>query len=218
MKNLTKSEIIEKILNAELCIKNDASAEQLNKVLKIVFPKDNNRASGSNNFYYVSNYNRNYWDSCNNTFKDFITVIEFLTLKDEELTFPREMWVNNSNNFKDAKKRVVFAYKCNEYIAWVKAKTFKEAELKTETARWDFAWELDHKESIFPIMISSTDAQSLINAACDPSKEKLSDLWAKNIVLRKDIEVSEEFYTEMYKICTSDQKKLVDQMMEKYTK
>ena len=52
MKKLIKSEVIEKIQNGKLCIKNDSTTEQLNKVLKIVFPKDPGNSSGSYNFYY----------------------------------------------------------------------------------------------------------------------------------------------------------------------
>jgi hypothetical protein len=50
--------------------------------------------------------------------------------------------------------------------------------------------------------LSPANAQRIIDAACYSWREKLAVLWAKNIVLEKDIEISEDFYKEMRKACT----------------
>lgn len=60
--------------------------------------------------------------------------------------------------------------------------------------------------------LTPKQAQSIINIACEEWKKKLAVLWAKDIVLTKNIEVSEEFYTEMRKVCTAPQNELFDEI------
>ena len=60
--------------------------------------------------------------------------------------------------------------------------------------------------------ITAEQAQSIINIACENWKKKLAEKWANNIVLNKEIEISEEFYKEMRKACTEPQNKLFDKI------
>jgi len=63
--------------------------------------------------------------------------------------------------------------------------------------------------------ITSNQAQSIIDIACTTWKLKLSEKWAYDIVLKKDVVISEDFYQEMRKVCTSEQNVLFDEIFGK---
>ncbi len=62
----------------------------------------------------------------------------------------------------------------------------------------------------FPYYLNPDDAQKIVDIACTNWKTKLAELWASNIVLNKQIQVTETFYKEMRSACTSEQNKLFD--------
>jgi hypothetical protein len=66
-----------------------------------------------------------------------------------------------------------------------------------------------------PRNITPEQAQSIIDIACTTWTGKLADKWAKEIVTKKPIEISEEFYQEMRKACTKEQNELFDQIFGK---
>lgn len=70
----------------------------------------------------------------------------------------------------------------------------------------------EKKEFNFPYIITSEQAQTIINAACDDWKNYLANLWAKHIVLKKDIFVSKIEYTKMIKACNETQRRLFKQI------
>ena len=57
-------------------------------------------------------------------------------------------------------------------------------------------------------IIEYHQAQSIIDIACGPWKEKLFDKWGRQIVLKENITISETFYQEMRKACTESQNDL----------
>jgi hypothetical protein len=61
-------------------------------------------------------------------------------------------------------------------------------------------------------ILTPVNAIRIINIACSKWKPKLAEKWATNIVLNKDTEISEEFYQEMRKACTTDQNTLFDEI------
>jgi hypothetical protein len=61
-------------------------------------------------------------------------------------------------------------------------------------------------------ILTPQNATRIINIACSTWKPKLAEKWATNIVLNKDTEISEEFYQEMRKACTTDQNTLFDEI------
>lgn len=63
--------------------------------------------------------------------------------------------------------------------------------------------------------ITSEQAQSIINIACNAWKKQLAEKWANNIVLGNKIEISEEFYKEMRVACTAPQNELFDKIFGK---
>lgn len=63
-----------------------------------------------------------------------------------------------------------------------------------------------------PRIITAEQAQSIIDIACTTWTSRLADKWAKDIVTKKPIEISEEFYQEMRKACTGPQHHLFDQI------
>ena len=130
-----------------------------------------------------------------------------------EKTLPRVMLVSETNNIKTAKKRVVFAIKCGHRIAWNSAETIEESEESIGTTAWIYAWELKEL-TIFPFNLSPTDAQSIIDIACNTWKVKLAEKWAINIVKKESITVSVEEYNEMYAACTDTQKELFDKIFK----
>jgi hypothetical protein len=64
-------------------------------------------------------------------------------------------------------------------------------------------------------ILTPANATRIINIACSTWKPKLAEKWATNIVLNKDTEISEEFYKEMRKACTTDQNDLFDEIFGK---
>jgi hypothetical protein len=60
--------------------------------------------------------------------------------------------------------------------------------------------------------ITPQNATRIIEIACSSWKAKLAKKWSVNIVLNSNIEVSEEFYIEMRKACTTDQHKVFDEI------
>jgi hypothetical protein len=61
---------------------------------------------------------------------------------DDEPFVERVMEVSNEEDFSDKEPRVVFAQKCGYYVAWVNAKTIKEAENQIDSIPWKFAREI----------------------------------------------------------------------------
>lgn len=60
--------------------------------------------------------------------------------------------------------------------------------------------------------IKSSQAQDIIDIACNTWKANLAEKWAKEIVLQKEIEITEDFYQEMRKACTKEQNELFDKI------
>lgn len=123
------------------------------------------------------------------------------------------MLVSDTNDIKTAVKKVVFAIKCGYHISWTLAETIEQSEYETRTRPWEYAWELDEL-TIFPFNLSPTDAQSIIDIACNSWKSKLAEKWAVNIVKKESITISEQEYTEMYKACTDKQKELFNKIFK----
>jgi hypothetical protein len=65
--------------------------------------------------------------------------------------------------------------------------------------------------------ISYTQAQEIIKIACARWKVKLAEKWAKEIVLERPIEITEEFYQKMRKACTGPQNASFDEIFGKDT-
>jgi hypothetical protein len=63
--------------------------------------------------------------------------------------------------------------------------------------------------------ITSEQAQSIIDIACDRWRTILSEKWGKHIVLKSEITVDEKFYLEMRKACTNPQNELFDKIFGK---
>ena len=61
-------------------------------------------------------------------------------------------------------------------------------------------------------ILTPQNATRIITIACSTWKPKLAEKWATNIILNKDTEISEEFYQEMRKACTTDQNTLFDEI------
>jgi hypothetical protein len=61
-------------------------------------------------------------------------------------------------------------------------------------------------------ILTPKNATRIIEIACSAWKSKLAEKWSVNIVLNSNIVISEEFYTEMRKACTTDQNKVFDEI------
>jgi hypothetical protein len=64
-------------------------------------------------------------------------------------------------------------------------------------------------------ILTPANAQRIISVACSAWKSKLAEMWATNIVLNKDTEISEEFYQEMRSACTAEQNEIFDEIFGK---
>lgn len=174
--------------------------------------------NGDKYVYYgvdkTGDFNNRHLDQITNTRTKILTLEEAIALVTEK-EFPRVMLVSDINNITSGKKRVVFMKKNDKYIAWSCSETIKEAEERTDTRVWPYAWELEeYKPSRFPFNLSPENAQEIISIACDIWKDILFDKWGKNIILRRDSVITEEEYNDMYKACNTNQKKLFDKIFK----
>lgn len=68
------------------------------------------------------------------------------------------------------------------------------------------------KESIRTI--SAADATRIINVACIAWKDRLAEMWGKNITLGYNVEIEEYFYRQMRGACTITQNQLFDEIFK----
>ena len=61
-------------------------------------------------------------------------------------------------------------------------------------------------------ILTAQNAKRIFELACSLWKERLAELWGKQILLGQGIEISEEFYKEMRKACTTVQHSLFDEI------
>lgn len=71
------------------------------------------------------------------------------------------------------------------------------------------------KDTRFPFKLELNQAQEIINIACESWKEKLTDKWAKELILNNFVVVDEHFYETMRKDCTEEQNILFDKIFGK---
>lgn len=207
---------IKDLIEGKIAIKFDKDKDDLQllrKILKLAFPKDSWVTSGEGCKYYHKHDNMIGYYQMNLPENRIIVNLKDIVMK-EEKTFPRVMLVSHNNNIEKAIPRVVFIIKNNKYIAWNDAKTIEEAEKETNVTAWEYAWELEEK-SRFPFELNATDAQSIINIACESWKSELADKWGKSIVLDKVIIIYEQFYKKMRVACTHEQNLLFDKIFGK---
>jgi hypothetical protein len=89
-----------------------------------------------------------------------------------------------------------------EYVKW-----FATKEEATE-----FSKTLTTKKQETVRTITHTQAQQIIDIACPTWKDYLFTKWGKKIVLKQSIEISDDYYQEMRKACTSEQNQLFDEI------
>ena len=64
-------------------------------------------------------------------------------------------------------------------------------------------------------VITPAEAQSILDVACNDWQLKLANLWAMDIVRKKDIFISYKFYNQMREACTPTQHQLFDEIFGK---
>lgn len=110
------------------------------------------------------------------------------------------------------------SYKCSafKYVIFpLYGGTHITNELKPEYTEITFEQFQKHilkEETMTTRTMKPRQAQDIINSACSTWKDKLSDTWAKSIVLGSDITVDEAFYKEMRGACTKEQHDLFDKI------
>lgn len=67
----------------------------------------------------------------------------------------------------------------------------------------------------FPFKLTRDNAQKILVIACSEWTDKLAKLWGKDMLLLGYTTITEEFYTEMRKACTSSQNTLFDEIFGK---
>lgn len=60
--------------------------------------------------------------------------------------------------------------------------------------------------------IKATDAKRIIDIACNTWAVLLAEKWGRDIVLNNDIKITDEFYTRMRHVCTTEQHVLFDEI------
>lgn len=106
---------------------------------------------------------------------------------------------NKYHYYNDYKKITLSQFK-NTY-----PKYFKENQITNKTM----------KNLIFKLQFN--DAQSIIKIACKGDwQPKLIKLWSEDLLLKGEVEITEEFYQEMIKASTSDQKTLLNSIFKDF--
>jgi hypothetical protein len=103
-------------------------------------------------------------------------------------------------------------YSCHLKERMLKSSYPNHVKIDLETFRKITGSSKQTQKEMKPRIITAEQAQSIIDIACTTWTGKLADKWAKDIVTKKPIEISEEFYQEMRKACTDAQHKLFDQI------
>ena len=104
---------------------------------------------------------------------------------------------------------IVYSKKCK--TDKFKANLADIPEITLEQFKKHVLMENNNKNKI----ISSEQAQRIIDIACGNWKNKLSVEWGVSIVLRRDIEIEEHFYKTMRKACTKEQHLVFDEIFGK---
>lgn len=223
--------LIEDLREGKCCIKNDGSLEDLKKVLEYSFPKDIWKTSGRMGFYKVDSYDKNYWEGVSMTSLIHFSIKEFL----KEEILPEKWCIKiNEKNIKTVgeyyNKQLGLDVYLGKYLlshdrisdvsvmkpdlrAVKNYITYLKPEGVPEITFEQFKKLILKETKMYTI--TSKQAQSIINIACEVWKGKLASMWSKKIVLGKKVEISEDFYKEMRKACTSDQNKLFDEIFGK---
>lgn len=88
---------IKDLAEGKCAVKNDGTLEELHKVLKLAFPKDNNKPNGNCTYYYALDRNKNEWISNDDTTIPIQSVKDFL-IPEEFNPKPEEyVWVSHNN-------------------------------------------------------------------------------------------------------------------------
>ena len=136
--------LIKQLIEGTIALKNDGTLEELEKVLQYAFPNDL-YSSGQYHYYQAYGFHNRQWYPEVETNLPSYSVKEFLKPENE---YPKVMMVSKNpiktkEDFKNAKKRVVFMKKNDRFIAWFDADTIEKSENITLTACWNYAIDLD---------------------------------------------------------------------------
>jgi hypothetical protein len=160
--------LIKQLREGTIALKNDGTLEDLREVLKYAFPNDKTKSSGNRKYYFKHDFAEYAWDWGNKTDLPSHSVKEFLKPENE---YPKVMKVSykpieNIEDFKNARTRVVFIEKCGKFIAWLDADTIEKSENITSTVYWDYAVDLDWqpKEETKPLKLTMEQIAEKFNA------------------------------------------------------
>lgn len=106
-----------------------------------------NREDGHINRYYGIIDNRFSFHALAKVDRYNARIVTLEELIESTNVYPKVMWVSNFADFRAQRKRVVFAKKANEYIAWQAAETIEEAENVTICSGWKYAKDVEPEVS-----------------------------------------------------------------------
>ena len=159
--------LIKQLREGTIALKNDGTLDELNKVLSYAFPYEGTMSQGSAKYYFTG-VNKDYWTLNDETDLPSYSVKEFLKPKNE---YPKVMKVSykpieNIEDFKNARTRVVFMEKCGKFIAWLDADTIEKSENITSAVSWNYAVELDWQpeEKTKPLKLTMEQIAKKFNA------------------------------------------------------
>lgn len=221
---------------------NDNNVNNLKTVLGKAFPQDTVIPTGMYNYYFVNSVSKLSWATSDYQpniasfpLSEFMkTNFDWVVKIDRNHTYFNQFkrWVENhpcSSNtehynytegfYYGLKNNIIDTFKYNdeslfeisfdEWYEFIYCKTNKQEQETNKVMNTD---------TRFPFELTSLQAQSIFDIACNTWKEKLAKEWSVNILLNKNIEVSEEFYTNMRKACTKEQNLLFDSIFGSDTK
>lgn len=225
---------IQDLADGKCSVINDGTLQELRKVLKLAFPKDPGIAGGNAQYYFAST--KDVW--VGNDFKNNLPAQSVRNFLVDDFVLPEKWCIEiNSNTIDtineyrktlDPKNNFteplllgtwqfygrfntigpVMASAVSNDLTHITLEQFKKHVLKETNMS---------KDKRFPFYLNPDDAQKIVDIACKEWKAKLAAMWANHIVLSKQLEITETFYKEMRKACTSEQHKLFDTIFGKDT-
>ena len=225
---------IEDLKKGKCAVINDGTFDELKEVLDKAFPNAEWELFGVNKFYFQYKYNDTsfYWSS--HTSLPTQSVKDFLV---EDFVLPEKWCVLNpeneesyllydyANSLKESKINKFYPYKWGNFFHFPNYKESQKTSSKIEEGYTEITFEqfkkyvlkqkTENMETRFPFKLNEEQGKEIIEIACNDWKNTLADKWAKDFIIKGYTEITEEFYKEMRKYCTTDQHKMFDKIFGK---
>ena len=220
--SMRKPFTIKDLAEGKCAVEHNGNLEQLNNILKLAFPESYSSTSGVLRYYFINNFELKLWDSSDETDLPTQSVSDFIlpifTIQD---FVEGRCAILNDGNLEQLRKVLKVAFPKDKDVT--AGKSLYYYRCPTVNKIWnsgDFTYLpiqsiKDFFETGIDRTITPEKAKEIIKIACKDWRLKLLKIWANNIALDENIEISEEFYSSMRKASTLEQNCFLDTIFGK---